>query len=128
MGMHHPRSSYRISCRACLSIKHYRKDCKFSNPVQSAASFTTDATVTQVGAPVLLAAPLFDAKQLESLRERLAPELPQHLRDQKTALSQEEARRQSNTIAREAVCAARPCDVEVQKKRADIEQKRQHAE
>ena len=61
MGVHHPRSSYRIPCRACLSIKHYRKDCKSSNPVQSAASFTTDVTVTQDGSPDLLAAPLIDA-------------------------------------------------------------------
>uniref|UniRef100_M4C1J4 Uncharacterized protein n=1 Tax=Hyaloperonospora arabidopsidis (strain Emoy2) TaxID=559515 RepID=M4C1J4_HYAAE len=80
------------------------------------------------GAPDLLAAPPIDAKRLASLRERLAPELLPRLRDQNTALSQEETRRQSKSIAREAVRAARLRNVEVQKKRADIEQKRQHAE
>ena len=75
-----------------------------------------------------MAAPLIDAKRLALLRKRLAPKLLQRLRDQSSALAQEETRRQSKTIAREAVRAVRLRNVEVQKKRADIEQKRQHAE
>ena len=50
------------------------------------------------------------------------------MRDQKTAIAQEEAHRQSKTSARDAARAARLRNVEVQKKHADIEQKRQHSD
>uniref|UniRef100_A0AAV1TLW3 Uncharacterized protein n=1 Tax=Peronospora matthiolae TaxID=2874970 RepID=A0AAV1TLW3_9STRA len=64
MGVHHPRTGYRIPCRACLSTRHNFNDCKSSNPAPSAASFTENVTVAPTFPPELLVAPNVDDQRL----------------------------------------------------------------
>ncbi|CAI5732362.1 unnamed protein product [Hyaloperonospora brassicae] len=83
VGVHQPRSSHRIPCRASFSFKHFRKDCKATDPMASAASSTRDVTVEQIATPDLLVDEIVDDKRLKSLRERLAPEAQQRLLDKR---------------------------------------------
>lgn len=48
--VHHPRSSRRYPCSACLSTYHHRRECKDKNPDLLAKKFTLEVTMQRVEA------------------------------------------------------------------------------
>lgn len=117
IGLHHPRKSHRLPCRACLSVKHFRKDCKATAPATQAAHSTLRLNVEATPKPQLLSVAQVSAKSLKALRSSLAPLVAKRLRDEKHASRQAKAQRDAKKVATEAAAAAKLRSAEMKRKR-----------